>query len=53
MTIEPKSVTALIGPSGCGKTTFLRSLNRLVDLIPGASSPGGSCSMTKTWTTST
>ena len=28
MTIEPKTVTALIGPSGCGKSTFLRSLNR-------------------------
>src|SRR6266581_3546308 len=28
-------VTALIGPSGCGKTTFLRTLNRMNDLIPG------------------
>ena len=29
-------ITALIGPSGCGKTTFLRCLNRMNDLIPGA-----------------
>lgn len=34
MEIASKSVTALIGPSGCGKTTFLRSLNRMNDLIP-------------------
>src|SRR5882724_9087092 len=34
--IRPQSVTALIGPSGCGKSTFLRSLNRMNDLIPGA-----------------
>jgi phosphate transport system ATP-binding protein len=34
--IRPRSVTALIGPSGCGKSTFLRSLNRMNDLIPGA-----------------
>lgn len=32
--IEKESVTALIGPSGCGKSTFLRSLNRMNDLIP-------------------
>jgi len=36
LTFEPRSVTALIGPSGCGKSTFLRSLNRMNDLIPGA-----------------
>ncbi len=36
LTIEPKSVTALIGPSGCGKSTFLRTLNRLHEVIPGA-----------------
>jgi phosphate transport system ATP-binding protein len=35
MTIEPNSVTAFIGPSGCGKTTFLRSLNRMIETIPG------------------
>ena len=36
MSIEPQSVTALIGPSGCGKSTFLRSLNRMHEVIPGA-----------------
>ena len=36
MSIEPRSVTALIGPSGCGKSTFLRSLNRMHEVIPGA-----------------
>ncbi len=36
MTIRPNSVTAIIGPSGCGKSTFLRSLNRMHELIPGA-----------------
>jgi len=36
MCIEPKSVTALIGPSGCGKSTFLRTLNRMHEVIPGA-----------------
>jgi phosphate transport system ATP-binding protein len=34
--IAPRSVTAIIGPSGCGKSTFLRSINRLNDLIPGS-----------------
>jgi len=36
MTIEPQSITALIGPSGCGKSTFLRSLNRMHEVIDGA-----------------
>ncbi len=36
VSIEPRSVTALIGPSGCGKSTFLRSINRMHELIPGA-----------------
>jgi len=36
VTIEPNRVTALIGSSGCGKTTFLRSLNRMHELTPGA-----------------
>ena len=36
MMIEPRSVTALIGPSGCGKSTFLRTLNRMHEVIPGA-----------------
>jgi phosphate transport system ATP-binding protein len=40
MTIEPNRVTALIGSSGCGKTTFLRSLNRMHELTPGASVKG-------------
>jgi phosphate transport system ATP-binding protein len=35
MNIQPHKVTALIGPSGCGKSTFLRSLNRMNDLIDG------------------
>lgn len=38
--VEPYSVTAFIGPSGCGKTTFLRSLNRMHEVTPGASSTG-------------
>ena len=33
--IPPRAITALIGPSGCGKSTFLRSINRLNELIPG------------------
>ncbi|WEV77682.1 phosphate ABC transporter ATP-binding protein PstB [Janibacter cremeus] len=36
ITIEPRAVTALIGPSGCGKSTFLRALNRMHEVIPGA-----------------
>jgi ABC-type sugar transport system ATPase subunit len=40
MTIEPKSVTALIGPSGCGKSTFLRSINRMHEVLPGAKVDG-------------
>ena len=36
MTINPQSITALIGPSGCGKSTFLRSLNRMHEVIRGA-----------------
>jgi len=36
MTIEPRTVTAFIGPSGCGKSTFLRTLNRMHEVIPGA-----------------
>ncbi|HEY7681465.1 MAG TPA: phosphate ABC transporter ATP-binding protein PstB [Gemmatimonadales bacterium] len=35
MEIPRKAVTAIIGPSGCGKSTFLRSINRMHDLIPG------------------
>ncbi len=40
MSIDPRSVTALIGPSGCGKSTFLRALNRLHEVIPGAYATG-------------
>jgi phosphate transport system ATP-binding protein len=38
--LPDKEVTALIGPSGCGKSTFLRALNRMNELIPGASHEG-------------
>ncbi|MBV8690706.1 MAG: phosphate ABC transporter ATP-binding protein [Actinobacteria bacterium] len=40
ITIEPKQVTALIGPSGCGKSTFLRTINRLHEVVPGARAEG-------------
>ena len=40
MNIEPNKVTALIGSSGCGKTTFLRSINRMHELTPGARAEG-------------
>src|SRR6266849_103045 len=36
LTIEPRAVTAFICPSGCGKSTFLRTLNRMHEVIPGA-----------------
>ncbi|MFT4085444.1 MAG: phosphate ABC transporter ATP-binding protein PstB [Nocardioides sp.] len=36
MTIKARAVTAFIGPSGCGKSTFLRTLNRMHEVIPGA-----------------
>ena len=35
MEIPEKSITALIGPSGCGKSTFLKTLDRMNDLVPG------------------
>ncbi len=35
LAIEPASVTALIGPSGCGKSTFIRTINRMHEVIPG------------------
>jgi len=38
--IEPKQVTALIGPSGCGKSTFIRTLNRMHEVVPGARMEG-------------
>jgi phosphate transport system ATP-binding protein len=40
LTIPERRVTALIGPSGCGKSTFLRSINRMNDLIPGVKHTG-------------
>ena len=40
LTLPEHRVTALIGPSGCGKSTFLRSLNRMNDLIPGSNHEG-------------
>lgn len=38
--IEPHTITAFIGPSGCGKSTFLKTLNRMNDLIPGVKITG-------------
>ena len=38
--IPEKSITALIGPSGCGKSTFLKTINRMNDLVPGVRSEG-------------
>ena len=38
--IPEKSITAFIGPSGCGKSTFLKTLNRMNDLIPGVKITG-------------
>ena len=40
LNIPEKSITALIGPSGCGKSTFLKTLNRMNDLIPGVKITG-------------
>lgn len=38
--IPEKNITALIGPSGCGKSTFLKTLNRMNDLVPGVKITG-------------
>jgi phosphate transport system ATP-binding protein len=43
MDIRLREITALIGPSGCGKSTFLRCLNRMNDIIPGARVEGRVC----------
>ena len=43
ITIPEKSITALIGPSGCGKSTFLKTLNRMNDLVPGVRITGKVC----------
>jgi phosphate transport system ATP-binding protein len=40
LAMPPGQITALIGPSGCGKSTFLRSLNRMHELVPGSSLAG-------------
>ena len=40
LTMSSQAVTALIGPSGCGKSTFLRILNRMHELVPGAALGG-------------
>jgi phosphate transport system ATP-binding protein len=40
LNMPSRSITALIGPSGCGKSTFLRSINRLNELIPGVKTTG-------------
>src|SRR5258705_9661671 len=36
LSVAPKAVTALIGPSGCGKSTFIRCINRMHEVVPGA-----------------
>ncbi len=43
MDIPERCITALIGPSGCGKSTFLRTINRMNDLIPGVKITGELC----------
>ena len=55
MDIPVHQITALIGPSGCGKSTFLKTLNRMNDLVPGVHIEGtsaskGRTSLTRTWT---
>jgi phosphate transport system ATP-binding protein len=40
ISVEANSVTAIIGPSGCGKSTFIRCLNRMHELVPGAKMAG-------------
>ena len=46
--IEEKNITALIGPSGCGKSTFLKTLNRMNDLIPEVKISGEVCYKNRT-----
>ena len=43
MNIPARQITALIGPSGCGKSTFLKTLNRMNDLVPGGHIEGEVC----------
>ncbi|GIO26627.1 phosphate import ATP-binding protein PstB [Ornithinibacillus bavariensis] len=40
LTIHEKEVTAIIGPSGCGKSTYLKTLNRMVELVPSVRTTG-------------
>lgn len=40
MNIEKNKVTAIIGPSGCGKSTFIKSINRMNDLVPNCTTDG-------------
>ena len=40
MDVPARRVTAIIGPSGCGKSTFIRCLNRMHELVPGAGCKG-------------
>ena len=40
LSIDPQKVTAIIGPSGCGKSTFIRCLNRMHEVVPGARAEG-------------
>ena len=40
LAIDPAAVTAIIGPSGCGKSTFIRCLNRMHEVVPGARAQG-------------
>ena len=40
MDVQPNTITALIGPAGCGKSTFLKTLNRMNDLVPGVKITG-------------
>src|SRR5258708_5778268 len=40
MKIKPRQVTAIIGPSGCGKSTFIRCINRMHEVVPGARMEG-------------
>ena len=40
LSINEKEVTAIIGPSGCGKSTYLKTLNRMVEMVPDVSISG-------------
>lgn len=40
LSFREKEVTAIIGPSGCGKSTYIKTLNRMVELVPGVRTTG-------------